>query len=211
MNAENLAEQFAALSDNELDSVVNERFDDYTEQALELARAEAERRNIRVQPRVTPRSIVLAEVRTLPSTHIMTVVLLQTLTLGLYLIYWMGRNWTILQKSYGERISPFWRTIFAPLFIHDLFREVRRNSRKVDATGALSPVVLTILFWSANIAGLIAIEARSFVGLLVTQLLFLASIGPAQAEINRTVSAARSSLTSPPTAAVSAAALGEAQ
>jgi hypothetical protein len=45
-------------------------------------------------------------------------------SLGLYQLYWFYQNWTRLKRASGERLSPFWRVAFAPIWNFFLFRNI---------------------------------------------------------------------------------------
>jgi hypothetical protein len=138
-----LSEQFASFTDAEIDRIVNDDFNDYTDSAITIAREEAKRRGLEVRPRAKTEAETLAVIRILPVTRLPAMVVLQVVTLGLYLLYWLFRRWSVLRKNYGEKISPFWRTVFAPLFIYDLFAEVRRNAAKLGVPSRWPPALLT--------------------------------------------------------------------
>jgi hypothetical protein len=51
-------------------------------------------------------------------------IVLSICTFGIYQLYWCYQNWKRL-KGPNERMSPFWRTLFAPLWAFQLFTRVR--------------------------------------------------------------------------------------
>lgn len=53
---------------------------------------------------------------------------------GIYELYWFYKNWKYLKVRFGFKLSPFWRTFFAPLFCYDLMKRVREDvSARVPA------------------------------------------------------------------------------
>jgi Prokaryotic RING finger family 1/GYF domain 2 len=52
-------------------------------------------------------------------------VAMSLLTLGLYEIYWMYRNWKFVKQHDNRQIQPFWRAIFGIFFIKSLLSEIK--------------------------------------------------------------------------------------
>ena len=50
-------------------------------------------------------------------------------TLGLYVVYWSYKNWSIWKSATGARLWPVMRGIFLIFFIHDLFGHVDKKLR----------------------------------------------------------------------------------
>ena len=50
--------------------------------------------------------------------------LLSFATFDLYLLYWFYKNWSLERARTGETISPFWRTVFSPVFAYSLFQRM---------------------------------------------------------------------------------------
>src|SRR5438034_945426 len=51
-------------------------------------------------------------------------IVLSICSFGLYDAYWCYQNWHRI-KSPGEDLSPFWRAVFAPLWVFSLFGHIR--------------------------------------------------------------------------------------
>ena len=110
-------------------------------------------------------------------------------TLGLYEVYWIYRNWRFLKERDNLQIQPFWRAVFGIFFIKSLLTAIKNDtaantifpatfSPGALATGWIILVLLGALSQRSpdpvvNIFGLI-ISAPSFAFLL-----------PAQKYINR--------------------------
>jgi hypothetical protein len=50
------------------------------------------------------------------------------LTLTLYDVYWIYRNWQRIGARTGEHFSPFWRAFLAPFTVFGLFARIRRHA-----------------------------------------------------------------------------------
>ena len=61
------------------------------------------------------------------------------LTLGIYEIYWFYKNWQAVKSAEGQKISPFWRAIFAIFFCHSLFKKVLESAKSHDYKESYSP------------------------------------------------------------------------
>ena len=53
---------------------------------------------------------------------------MSTVTFGLYEIFWFYKNWKLVKERTGENIMPFWRGFFGVIFCHACFREMREAS-----------------------------------------------------------------------------------
>ncbi|MDP8254154.1 MAG: hypothetical protein P9M14_00255 [Candidatus Alcyoniella australis] len=51
-------------------------------------------------------------------------IVLSILTVGLYEIYWIYKNWSYLKERYDLRIRPFWRGVWGIFFCHSLLRRI---------------------------------------------------------------------------------------
>lgn len=74
-------------------------------------------------------------------------VLMSVLSLGLFEAYWMYRNWKYLANRDQLDIKPFWRSVFAIFFCHDLFKRMGSDSRANRyATAGFSASGLAVTF-----------------------------------------------------------------
>ena len=72
-------------------------------------------------------------------------VVMSTVTFGLYEIYWFYRNWKFVQKRLGrDDIMPFWRAFFAFFFCYSLFRTVNDSAASQGVPSTTSPALLTL-------------------------------------------------------------------
>ncbi|MBI4503625.1 MAG: GNAT family N-acetyltransferase [Gemmatimonadetes bacterium] len=71
-------------------------------------------------------------------------VIMSLFSLGLYHLSWVYWNWRYERDRAGERLSPFWRTFFAPLWIHSLFHRVKRTAGETGVSAEWSVGLLTL-------------------------------------------------------------------
>ena len=64
-------------------------------------------------------------------------------TFGIYGIYWFYKNWQWIQRTYGEKISPFWRTFFGIFYMYSLCNRVREIVKTHNVDAAYSSGLLT--------------------------------------------------------------------
>ena len=57
-------------------------------------------------------------------------VILSTVTFGIYQFYWFYKNWEAVKKNGNEKISPLWRTIFTPIYCYNLFKRIFASSQE---------------------------------------------------------------------------------
>ena len=115
-------------------------------------------------------------------------VLLAILSIGIYEIYWIYKNWRYLKERDGLNIQPFWRGFFGVFFIHKLFRAIHDdNQTNAVRQASFSPgglatgwVILVIL---SNLVSRIPEPAVAFPFFLLSLLSFLFFI-PVQSYIN---------------------------
>ena len=53
--------------------------------------------------------------------------LLTIFTFGCYNVFWLYQNWKAYSKYNEKKISPLFRSIFAPFFIYDLLKSAREH------------------------------------------------------------------------------------
>ena len=57
-------------------------------------------------------------------------VILSTVTFGIYQFYWFYKNWEAVKKNGNEKISPLWRTFFTPIYCYNLFKRIFASSQE---------------------------------------------------------------------------------
>ncbi len=65
-------------------------------------------------------------------------ILLSVVTFGLYELYWCYRNWCFVKESTRPEIRPFWRAVFAPLWLYSL-------QKAIDDTAPKNRIILLAL------------------------------------------------------------------
>jgi hypothetical protein len=80
-------------------------------------------------------------------------VLLTATTAGLYEFWWMHRNWMALRDRFGERVSPFWRTLLRVFTSYSLFSRLEQRGRQHGLALAVWPGALAIAYALAFVAG----------------------------------------------------------
>ena len=115
----NLSLQIANKTDEELLAMFK-RPENWLPEALDAARAELQRRGVDARPdNDTKWPLVFFVVSPLK------LVLMSTVTFGIYGIYWFYKNWKLIKQRTESNIMPFWRAFFGVFFCHSLFREVK--------------------------------------------------------------------------------------
>jgi hypothetical protein len=77
---------------------------------------------------------------------VLKLVLMSTVTLTFYQVYWFYRNWR-LAKERGEDVWPLPRAIFAVFFAYSLFQDVRHTGRSVSLSAAANASGLAWLYF----------------------------------------------------------------
>ena len=57
-------------------------------------------------------------------------IILSILSLGIYELVWMYRNWKFFKEKEKTDISPFWRAWFAIFFIYFLLKKILEYAKK---------------------------------------------------------------------------------
>jgi len=52
-------------------------------------------------------------------------VVMSTVTLGIYELYWFYKNWKLIKQRTDSNIMPFWRAFFGVLFCYSCFKEIK--------------------------------------------------------------------------------------
>jgi len=67
-------------------------------------------------------------------------------SLGAYPVYWSYQNWKRIAEAAGERLSPFWRAFFTPIWFFPLFGRVRAKAEEEGISVGWSPALLASLY-----------------------------------------------------------------
>lgn len=109
--SENLPAQMADKTNEQL-LVMFKHPDDWLPEALDAARAELKQRGIEAttMPVSTP-PLPQGQPVLFPVSPLKLVVM-STVTLGIYEIYWFYKNWKLVKQQTDRDIMPFWRAFF---------------------------------------------------------------------------------------------------
>lgn len=104
-------------------------------------------------------------------------IILSVLSLGIYELVWMYRNWKFFKEKEKTDISPFWRAWFAIFFIHSLFKKILEYAEKEGYRESYSSGWRTF-FW---IVLLILGRAEHTIFFFLSSLTFLTILAPLDA------------------------------
>tara|TARA_R110002072_G_scaffold156742_1_gene307269 strand:+ start:4565 stop:5863 length:1299 start_codon:yes stop_codon:yes gene_type:complete len=62
------------------------------------------------------------------TTSSLKLALMSVCTFGIYELYWFYKNWVLIKERTGERIMPFWRGFFAPLWAYSCFKKIKASA-----------------------------------------------------------------------------------
>ena len=132
---ENLSAQMADKTNDELLAMFK-RPEDWLPEALDAARAELQRRGVDTSTiHIGPPPIPNGQ-PVFFAVSPLKLVLMSTVTFGIYEIYWFYKNWQFIKQRTRSDIMPFWRALFGVIFCYSCFREVKDVAA---ARGILSP------------------------------------------------------------------------
>lgn len=80
-------------------------------------------------------------------------------TLGFYQFYWLYYNWQRMRDVRGEKVSPVWRTIFAPVTVYRLFERVAESAAERGVKMQWNPVGLAAVYFVASIVMFVGVPA----------------------------------------------------
>ena len=79
-------------------------------------------------------------------------IVLSICTLGIYELYWCYQNWKRIKAASGQRLRPFWRAFFAPLWGFSLFRRIRSLAVSSGVPISWSSNTLAVFYFFLNMA-----------------------------------------------------------
>ncbi len=74
-------------------------------------------------------------------------IVLSICTFGIYELYWSYKNWQRIAGFTGERMSPFWRTFFAPFWSYALFKDLKYACTSRGSPASYSPGWLALAYF----------------------------------------------------------------
>ena len=99
------------------------------------------------------RAVEPGELHTLFPVTLSKFVVMSITTMGFYELYWAYRNWQRINSraNDNERVSPFWRAVFAPLWGFSLFARVRDTAAQRGVNVGWAPGLLGALYLVVSI------------------------------------------------------------
>ena len=80
-------------------------------------------------------------------------IVLSVCTLNFYSLYWSYQNWWRIRERTGERLSPFWRAVFEPIWLFSLFGRIAQQAAERGIAVGWNPVVLGLGYLLVCVAG----------------------------------------------------------
>ncbi len=92
-------------------------------------------------------------------------VVMSVASFGIYGIYWFYQQWAVERAHTGEDLSPFWRTVFAPVWIYALLLRVRAGAQATDVSPRWSATTTAAAYIALNLVWLLPLP-YALVGVL---------------------------------------------
>ena len=83
----------------------------------------------------------------------MKLIVMALATFGIYDIVWFYRNWRLERAITGERLWPFWRSIFCVLTFYSLAKAIERESIRLNTKVRDSAGALALAFFLLSLLG----------------------------------------------------------
>ncbi|HZQ48364.1 MAG TPA: hypothetical protein VFC07_15210, partial [Verrucomicrobiae bacterium] len=110
--------------------------------ALDAARGELQRRGVEFGTiPVGPPAIPEGQPVFFPVSPL-KLVIMATVTFGIYEIYWFYKNWKLIKQRTKSDIMPFWRAFFGVFFCYPCFKEVNEVAASRGISVPSSPGLL---------------------------------------------------------------------
>jgi TPR repeat protein len=81
------------------------------------------------------------------TTSSLKLALMSVCTFGIYELYWFYKNWALIKGRTGERIMPFWRAFFAPLWAYSCFKTIKASAGENHIQESLSIGLLAFSYF----------------------------------------------------------------
>ena len=78
-------------------------------------------------------------------------VVMSICTFGIYEVYWFYKNWKLIKERTGQKISPFWRAVFSPLWAYSCFKEIKACAGECKILESLSIGLLAIAYFAISV------------------------------------------------------------
>lgn len=77
---------------------------------------------------------------------------MSSVTLGFYQVYWFYRNWKSLRYRDGDNMMPFWRAFFASIWAYSCFRRMKEATESRRNIAAVSAGAIAITYFLLNLS-----------------------------------------------------------
>ena len=81
------------------------------------------------------------------SVSLSKLVVMSLATFGIYELYWCYKQWEAIRRRESEKLSPFWRAFFAPLWGFSLFPRIQRLTANYGVPASWSGAGLALGFF----------------------------------------------------------------
>ncbi len=78
------------------------------------------------------------------TTSTFKLVVMSTVTLGLYELYWFYKNWVMIRDRSGQKLIPILRAFFSPIWAYSMFKKIREVARDHELEATLPAGLLAI-------------------------------------------------------------------
>jgi hypothetical protein len=121
---ENLTAQMAEKTNDQLLAMFKHP-DDWLPEALDLAKVELQRRGVDTSAIIIgPPPMPAGQPIFFPVSPLKLVVM-STVTFGIYEIYWFYKNWKLIKQRTDSNITPFLRAFFGVIFCYSCLKEIK--------------------------------------------------------------------------------------
>lgn len=86
------------------------------------------------------------------SVGIAKLLVLAVLTFGLYDLVWLYKNWKFIRDKRGRSVNPILRTMFAPLFVWQLFAELSETIVEEGGKRPILPAAVMAIFYILTVS-----------------------------------------------------------
>ena len=76
-------------------------------------------------------------------------------TIGIYEIYWFYKNWKLIRERTGQKIRPFWRAVFSPIWAYSCFKEIKARAGECKIQESLPIGLLAIAYFTVSVTSMV--------------------------------------------------------
>ncbi len=85
------------------------------------------------------------------TASILKLVIMSICTMGIYQLYWFYKNWKLIRERTGQKIRPFWRAFFSPLWAYSCFKEIKAGAEECKIQEFLPIGLFAILYFLISV------------------------------------------------------------